>query len=110
VAGPLLNVNLVLQCVHGGVFPVVPRGPRPIVGGAPGLNVTDFPGVPAVGCVFNVLGVPAPCVIVSVMSGMCPKVIFYGAPTVDQTLVCMTSNGMPTLPISNPGQVIAQSV
>ena len=40
---------------------------------------------------------------------MCPKITYQGAPAVDQTLVCMTSNGLPSLPVSNPGQMTAQS-
>ena len=107
---PLLNQAATIQCGHGGVFPVVARGPRALVGGTPGLNVPDFPGVVAVGCAFNVLGAPVPCVILSVMSGICPKILLAGAPAVDQTCICATSNGIPSLPISNPGQMIAHSV
>ena len=105
---PLLNANAVIQCAHGGKFPVVPRGPRPMVGGAPALNVQDFPGVVALGCVFNVSGAPVPCVIVSVTAGMCPTIIMGGAPAVNQTLVCATSNGVPSIPVSSAGQMTAQ--
>ena len=106
---PLLTEAATIQCAHGGVFPVVGRGWRPMIGGARGLAVPDFPGVPAVGCTWNVLGAPVPCVLVSVTAGMCPKISYQGAPAVDQTLMCMTSNGLPTLPVSNPGQMVAQS-
>jgi hypothetical protein len=102
---PLLNANAVIQCGHGGKFPVVPRGQRPMVGGAPALNVQDFPGVVAVGCAFNVSGAPVPCVIVSVTAGMCPKIIMGGAPAVNQTLVCATSNGVPSIPVASAGQM-----
>jgi hypothetical protein len=88
---------------------VVPRGPRPLVGGAPGLNMQDFPGVIAAGCVFNIAGVPTPCVIVSVVAGMCPRVMLGGAPAVNQTLVCATSNGVPSIPVASAGQMTVQA-
>ncbi len=102
---PLLNINAVIQCAHGGRFTVVPRGPRAIVGGAPGLTVADLPGVIAVGCAFNVSGVPAPCVIASVLAGMSPGVTDHGAPAVTQAVVCATSNGVPSLPVASAGQM-----
>lgn len=105
---PLLNANAVVQCAHGGKFMVLPRGPRPMVGGAPGLNISDFPGVIAAGCVFNVAGVPTPCVIVSVVSGMCPTILLGGAPAVNQLLVCATSNGTPSIPVASAGQMTVQ--
>ena len=102
---PLLNANALVQCAHGGVFTVVPRGPRPLVGGAPALAAPDFAGVVAGGCAFNVSGAPVPCVIVSVVAGMCPTVTVGGAPAVNQSLVCATSNGVPSLPVTTPGQM-----
>lgn len=102
---PLLNTNAVIQCAHGGKFVVVPRGPRAVVGGAPGLTVADLPGVIAAGCAFNVSGVPAPCVITSVLAGMSPHVTDHGAPAVTQAVVCATSNGVPSLPVASAGQV-----
>jgi hypothetical protein len=87
---------------------VVPRGLRPLVGGAPALNVQDFPGVISAGCVFNVAGAPLPCVIVSVVAGMCPKILMGGAPAVNQTLVCATSNGVPSIPVASAGQLTVQ--
>lgn len=107
---PLVNTNGILQCGHGGIFPLIPRGLRPIVGGAPGLTVTDLPGSIAVGCVFNVLGAPVPCVLVSAISGICTKVNYGGTPTIHQGLVCATSNGVPTLPMSSAGQLTVQGV
>jgi hypothetical protein len=105
---PLLNANAVIQCGHGGKFPVLPRGARPIVGGASGLNVQDFPGVIAAGCVFNIAGAPAPCVIVSVVAGMCPTIMLGGAPAVNQMLVCATTNGVPSISVASAGQVTVQ--
>jgi hypothetical protein len=104
---PLLNASSTVQCAHGGVFPVVPRGLTPIIGGAPALTVNDFPGLPAAGCVFNIAGAPAPCIIASVMAGMCVKVTYGGVPAVHTGLVCMTATGFPTLP-PTPGQVTVQ--
>lgn len=105
---PLLNANAVIMCGHGGKFPVVPRGKRPNVGGAPALNVMDFPGVIAAGCAFNVSGAPVPCVIVAVTAGMCPTIMMGGAPAVTQALVCSTSNGVPSIPVASAGQMTAQ--
>lgn len=105
---PLLNANAVIQCGHGGIFPLVPRGPRPLVGNAPALNAQDFPGVVAAGCTFNVSGVPAPCAIVSVIAGLCPTVTVGGVPAVNQTLVCATSNAVPSIPVASAGQVVVQ--
>jgi hypothetical protein len=105
---PLLNANAVIQCGHGGRFVVVPRGPRPLVGGAPALAMPDFPGVVAAGCAFNIAGAPAPCVIVSVVAGICPRIMLGGAPAVNQTLVCATSNGVPSVPVASAGQTTVQ--
>jgi hypothetical protein len=106
---PLLNAASTLQCAHGGVFPVVPRGVTPIVGGSPALTSMDFPGLVAVGCVFNIAGAPAPCVIVNAVAGMCTKVMFSGLPAVHTGLMCMTSNGVPTMP-PIPGQATVQGM
>jgi hypothetical protein len=43
---PLLNADAVVQCAHRGKFMVLPRGPRPVVGGPPGLNVGGTPSIP----------------------------------------------------------------
>jgi hypothetical protein len=105
---PLLNAAMTLQCAHGGIFPVAPRGQTPMVGGTPGLTLQDFPGLIAAGCTFNISGAPAPCAIVSVAAGPCTRVVFGGVPAVHSGLVCMTSNGVPTMPVSNPGQIVVQ--
>lgn len=89
---------------------MVPAGPRPLIGGAPGMVATDLVGKVALGCAFNVSGAPVPCVVVSVVSGICTKVSYGGQPALHQGLVCATSNGTPTLPVSNAGQVKVQGV
>jgi hypothetical protein len=106
---PLLNASAVVQCAHGGMFPVVPRGLTPLVGGAPGLTINDFPGLVAAGCAFNVSGAPVPCVIAAVASGMCTKVLYGGVPAVHQGLVCMSATGFPTI-VASPGQVVVQGM
>lgn len=68
------------------------------------MAVGDFAGVVAAGWAFNVSGAPVPCVIVSVVGGICPAVTVGGAPAVNQSLVCATSNGVPSLPVTMPGQ------
>ena len=107
---PLVNASGVLQCGHGGVFPLLPRGPSPMVGGAPGIKVSDLPGSLAVGCVFNVAGAPVPCVLISAIAGICTAVTYGGTPAVHQGLMCATSNGVPTLPMSSAGQVAVQGI
>ena len=79
-----------------------------MVGNAPALNVQDFPGTIAAGCTFNVSGAPVPCVIVSVSAGMCPTILVGGAPAVNQSLVCATSNGVPSIPVASAGQTTVQ--
>lgn len=107
---PLVNSNGVLQCGHGGMFPLIPKGLSPIVGGAPGIKVTDLPGTIAAGCVFNVLGAVVPCVIVSATAGICTTVNYGGTPAVHQGLVCATSNGVPSIPMASAGQMAVQGV
>jgi hypothetical protein len=106
----LLNTAATLQCAHGGVFPLIPSGPRPLVGGAPGLVMTDLLGKVALGCVFNISGVPAPCTIVGVVSGVCTKVTYGGQPALHQGVVCATTNGTPNLPCANAGQAVVQGM
>jgi hypothetical protein len=79
-----------------------------MVGGAPGLVMTDLIGKPAVGCTWNILGAPAPCVIVTVLTGICTKVSYAGQPALHQGISCMTSNGVPTLPCASAGQTTVQ--
>ncbi|MDP2712545.1 MAG: hypothetical protein Q8O56_15120 [Solirubrobacteraceae bacterium] len=105
---PLLNADAIIRCGHGGTFTIVPSGPRPLLGGAPALNARDLAGATAVGCTFNAAGAPAPCVIASVIAGTCPAIVLGGAPAIDQTLVCATSSGVPTIPVSSAGQTTVQ--
>lgn len=107
---PLINASATLQCGHGGMIPLIPAGPRPLVGGAPGIVATDLVGKVAMGCAFNVSGAPVPCVVVSVVSGICTKVTYGGVPALHQGLVCATSNGVPTMPVSSAGQTTVQGV
>jgi hypothetical protein len=60
------------------------------------------------GSVFNLAVAPAPCVIVSVVAGMCPTILVGGGPAVNQTLGCATSNGTPSLPEPSAGQTTVQ--
>lgn len=107
---PLLNMSATVMCAHGGQFPLVVSGPRPLIGGAPGIVATDLVGMIAAGCVFNVLGAPVPCAIVSVIDGICTKVTYGGQPALHAGIVAMTSNGLPTLPCANPGQATVHGV
>jgi len=104
----LLTSAATLQCAHGGIFPLVAAGPRPLVGGAPGLVATDLLGKVALGCVFNIAGAPSPCTIVGVLAGNCLKVSYGGQPALHQGVTCATTNGVPTMPCINAGQIVVQ--
>lgn len=105
---PLLTASGTVQCAHGGMIPLIPAGVRPLIGGAPGIVASDLMGKVAVGCAWNVSGAPVPCVITSVISGLCTKVTYGGVPALHQGLTCATSNGVPTMPVANAGQTTVQ--
>ncbi|MBO9534067.1 MAG: hypothetical protein J7513_13940 [Solirubrobacteraceae bacterium] len=105
---PLITAAGTLQCAHGGMIPLIPAGTRPLIGGSPGIVATDLMGKVAAGCTFNISGAPAPCVVVSVISGICTKVTYAGTPALHQGLSCATSNGTPTMPVSSAGQTMVQ--
>jgi hypothetical protein len=43
-----------------------------------------------------------------VIAGMCPTIMLGGAPAVNQTLVCATTNGVPSMPVASAGQMTVQ--
>ncbi len=108
---PLLNSNAVLLCAHGGKYAIVPKGPRPLVGGGPGVLPIDVaPGPPAAGCAFNVSGAPTPCVPVQVVTGMCTKAMHSGMPLLHQGVQIMSATGFPSMPCASAGQAKVQGV
>ena len=62
MAAPILTQAARIMCPHGGQATVVPQNMMVQVMGSPVLVMTDV--FPIAGCVFNIAGAPAPCVIV----------------------------------------------
>jgi hypothetical protein len=60
MAAPILTQAATIMCPHGGRAMPVPQNMTVLIAGSPVLVVTDL--FPIVGCVFNISGVPAPCV------------------------------------------------
>lgn len=106
----LVNSAATIQCAHGGIVPLIPTGKRPMVGGAPGMCPTDLVGKVAAGCSFVRGTSPSPCIITGVIAGICTKVDYAGLKALNQSVVCATSNGVPTLPCANAGQVLVTGV
>jgi hypothetical protein len=107
---PLVNAAGIIQCAHGGLVPMLPTGKRPLVGGAPGMLPADLLGKVALGCTHHIGPSPAPCVITGVIAGICGIVDYGGQKALNQGVVCMTSNGVPTIPCGNAGQTVVQGV
>jgi hypothetical protein len=59
---PILTKAATIMCPHGGQCMAVPQNMTVLVAGSPVLVMTDV--FPIVGCVFNIAGAPAPCVII----------------------------------------------
>lgn len=107
---PLVNAAGTIQCAHGGIVPLLPVGKRPMVGGAPGMVPSDLLGKVAAGCGYTIGGSPAPCVVTGVTAGICTKVDYSGQKALHQGVICMTSNGVPTVPCANAGQTTVQGL
>jgi len=107
---PIVNINAVITCAHGGKVTLLPKQFKVLVGGAPALCVGDLVGSPIIGCVQPPTPTTAPCLIVASeiplpMVGMAPKVLVGGKPVLLAGINGVTS-GVPPSPliVSFPGQ------
>ncbi len=99
---PVLTMAASIMCPHGGQCVPVPSNPTILVGGSPILTIADT--FPIVGCVFNVLGVPTPCLLVQwTVPALTTSV--HGVPVLVATSMGLCMGGSGALPaIVVPGQ------
>lgn len=96
--GPLAHVGAVAMCPHGGMVMQIPSAPRVFLSGMPAATMADQYVV--VGCVFNVSGVPHPCVRVQwVVPAV--RVTSSVMPVIPQTAVglCLAADQAPQGPV-----------
>ena len=93
--GPLLHVGATIMCVHGGQAQPTAPNPRVLVNGQP-IVTQPAPYVVA-GCVFNISGVPSPCVTAQWITAAV-RVLSNGMPVLlmDSQAIC-APNGTPLL-------------
>jgi len=97
VPGPLFHVGAVAMCPHGGQITTISADVRVLVSGMPVAMVTDQFIV--AGCVFNISGVPQPCIKV-LWSAPTAETLVNGLPAVTALSVgmCIAANGAPNGP------------
>jgi len=104
---PVLTMAATIMCPHGGQCVPVPSNPTITAAGTPILTMADT--FPIVGCVFNVLGVPLPCVIVQWTVPSVTTTV-RGAPALLATSPGLCMGGSGALPaIVTPGQTTVLS-
>jgi hypothetical protein len=108
---PLVNVNAVIMCAHGGKVMLVPKQTVVTAGGAPVLCEGDLVGAPIVGCAQPPSPGTKPCTMVAstLPGGTSLKAVAGGRPVHVQTLSGLT-DGVPPAPImvTSPGQMTVQ--
>jgi hypothetical protein len=102
MAAPILTKAAQIMCPHGGQCMVVPQNMMVQIAGSPVLVMTDI--FPIVGCVFNIAGAPAPCIMVQwTMPAL--SVMVNNSPALLQSSIGLCTGGSGALPaVVIPGQ------
>jgi hypothetical protein len=108
---PILTVNAVLMCPHGGQVTLIPRQVQVLAQGAPILWLVDLIGAPIVGCTQPPTPATVPCtLVVSPLSGSTSLTVSVnGIPALIATATAVT-NGVPpgVVTVISPGQFVVQ--
>jgi hypothetical protein len=108
---PLVNVNAVITCAHGGQVTLIPKQAKVMAGGSPVVCETDLIGAPIIGCAQPPSPSTKPCTMVvsTLPGGSSLKALASGKPIHVQTLSGMT-DGVPPAPIMvmSAGQTTVQ--
>jgi hypothetical protein len=109
---PLLTVNAVLMCPHGGQVTLIPRQVQVLAQGAPILRLVDLVGAPIVGCLQPPTPATVPCTaIISPLPGSTSlTVTINGIPALVATATAIT-NGVPpgVVTVISPGQFAVEA-
>jgi hypothetical protein len=93
--GPLFHVGAVAMCPHGGMVTTISSNVRVMVTGMPVATLADQYMV--AGCVFNIAGVPTPCLRVQWITSA-TRVLVNGIPP-----ITALSTGLSMLVTGAPG-------
>jgi hypothetical protein len=99
---PVLNINAVIMCVHGGKVTVIPKTIIQ-VGGAPAVRLGDLMGSPIVGCPVVPSPASAPClaVVADPINWASTKLLIGGLPALIQKPgPGGTTSGVPPVPMA----------
>ncbi len=93
----IVTIDNQVQCPHGGMAVLTTSNTLFTVDGSPALLETDTPVI--AGCVFNISGVPSPCVLIE-WSGAAESLTVGGAGVVLETSIglCCSAAGAPQGP------------
>jgi hypothetical protein len=93
----IITIENEIQCPHGGMAVLTTSNTLFTVAGSPALLATDTPTI--AGCVFNISGVPSPCVLIE-WSGAAESLTVSGAGVVLATSIglCCNAAGAPQGP------------
>lgn len=93
-----LTASSVMMCPHGGTVQASPSSTNVQIAGAPALTASDVFVI--AGCVFNISGVPSPCVTVQWVQPAEQSTI-SGSPTLTEASVglCLGATQAPQGPV-----------
>jgi hypothetical protein len=95
--GPLLHVQALTNCPHGGSVQAPPSNTKVLVGGRLVLTLADV--ITVAGCAFTVPGPkPQPCVLVKVEAATKVTVNFKPAVILTATALCQSAEQAPQGP------------